>query len=123
MPFFDRFGKLETGLRRLELHKTLQAGRNLGLHTLHPSNYVKESWEDKDPVWKASCILDSLRRAEDHAMQSPTPTLIANYGETPSISWLDRMEKQRSLDAINSELRQEPVRCTLHCLQCMLFTT
>jgi hypothetical protein len=112
LPFFSSFGKLETGLRRLELHRSLPQHCNLGLYRLQSHKHDN----GQDPVWKASLILDQLRRFEERDIQSAaTPMRPTLFGELPAIPWLDQMEKQRAIDVLQTALQEDSVR-TSHTL-------
>jgi Phosphoinositide 3-kinase C2 len=86
-PFFNEYGKLLTGLQKLNLQsQPLDSNVNYGLipfeneHDDSSTNNRKEekSSEEKelyDPVWNACCILDQIRRIEDRtARLSSTAT-------------------------------------------------
>jgi phosphatidylinositol 3-kinase len=103
MPFFSRYGKLATGLQKLELTTSpLDSSRNYGLYNPECTNDASYD-EDDDPVWKAVVILDQIQRME--ARRRTQPALSdETFGEIPSIPWLDQLQKARSEQIIADTL-------------------
>jgi hypothetical protein len=102
MSFFSRYGKLSTGLQRLELESDhLSADRNHGLQPLQPLGANRDDWGD-DPVWKASCILHELEQQEERSKSAPTKERPNSFGQTPSVPWLDALQKQRALQILEA---------------------
>jgi hypothetical protein len=102
MPFFSRYGKLSTGLQRLELESDhLPADRNHGLQPLRPLGENRDDWGD-DPVWKASCILHELEQQEERSRSAPTKERPNSFGQTTSVPWLDALQKQRALQILEA---------------------
>jgi len=91
-PLFETYGKLKMGLQRLDM--TLPGKFN---HSLNPGlepRSDKLTWDEEDQVWKASKILDELKRLE----QTPKKVLDApptsNFGHIQSVPWLDSITKE-----------------------------
>jgi Phosphoinositide 3-kinase C2 len=113
MPFFNRYGKLSTGLQKLQL----QAGplnnpnRNYGLVA---TTSEKNMDIDDDPVWKAVLIVDELERMEARNRNNPNLSGRDNddntFGRTPSVPWLDAMMKERAKQQINEAFTDTSVR-------------
>jgi hypothetical protein len=107
MPFFSRYGKLSTGLQRLELsQKPLPANLNHGLHPLRSSEEKRDDYcwaqqddDDEDPVWKASCILYQLEQQQERYKTIPAAernNSNQQFGQIPTVPWLDALQKQRA---------------------------
>ncbi|KAL7569147.1 hypothetical protein ACA910_016976 [Epithemia clementina (nom. ined.)] len=92
LPFFSRYGRLLTGLHRVELSKQpLDPSQNYGLYSLARRSERNDEaciFIEKDPVWKASCILDQISRFEDKSIN------YGLFGAIPSVPWLDNWEKE-----------------------------
>jgi hypothetical protein len=123
LPFFDAYGKLQTGLTRLPLKRPTTTGETLRKNgiAINPglSQPPKKSdpspwqWDDQDPAWKASRILEQLDRFEGYTKgnvsvtngsgtvdtATPAPSLShpkfgAAFGDMPSVPWLDNLARQ-----------------------------
>ena len=122
MALFDAYGRLRTGLQRLDLKKPnsndenqLWPPRNPGL-VEPPGRDGPGKWEEEDPVWKASRILDQLdsfevARKEGVVRSDGTPTAVVGgsqaFGDIPSVPWLDSLTKQHCHDVLNEVSRQQ----------------
>lgn len=91
-PIFSRYGKLHTGLQRLELtDQPLDPRRNYGLYPIASRtkrNEEERGFAEKDPVWKISRILDRISQLEQKNRNYSV------FGNLPSVPWLDSMEKE-----------------------------
>lgn len=97
MPFFSKYGKLETGLRKLKLTSgALDERRNHGLVE------KSDSSEDNCAVWKACLALDQIERMEERTRADPTVVGLETFGHIPCVPWLDSLMKQRAKDIIAS---------------------
>jgi hypothetical protein len=84
MPFFSRYGKLSTGLQRLELESDpLPADRNHGLQPLQPLG----------------------------SKSAPTKERPNSFGQTPSVPWLDALQKERALEILEAEAANQMEVC------------
>lgn len=100
LPLFSKYGKLVTGLQKLNLEsKPLHLDINCGLvpFGIDSKNDEKQDYsnDQQDPVWKACCILDQLSRIEERA-RSSTMNNNDDFGNIPSVPWLDNMLKARA---------------------------
>ena len=113
MPFFNRYGKLKGGLRKLSLSSApLNPYKNHGL-----VGCLSEEKEENDPVWQAILLLDNLERMEDRARANLGAT--DTFGQTPYVPWLDNLEKERAKNVIAEALEQKNVCYSSMCLlQC-----
>lgn len=93
LPFFGKFGRLQTGLHKLKLQSSplLVDDINYGLH--------QDIDTEDDPVWKAVQTLDELHKMEKRTTH--------RFGQVPAVPWLDQMLKERS-EKIVSEASAEP---------------
>jgi hypothetical protein len=94
LPMFDAYGKLQTGLKRLNLSLPSDVDRSRNAGLLPPPTKSDSEWNQEDQVWKASRILDRLERFE---RQRNDPARGANskvFGEIQSVPWLDKMTKE-----------------------------
>lgn len=106
LPFFSQYGRLETGLQKLEFRRPKSHhsdDKNLGLHPLCPRGQQVE--KDDDLIWKASCIMDQLERFEEKARTPIKPAVdgYTSFGQTPSVPWLDVVMKERVKDILADE--------------------
>jgi phosphatidylinositol 3-kinase len=80
------------GLQRLDM--TLPGKFNNSLNPGLEPRSDKLTWDEEDQVWKASKILDELKRLE----QTPKKVLDApptsNFGHIQSVPWLDSITKE-----------------------------
>lgn len=123
MALFDAYGRLRTGLQRLDLTKPNSnherearwPPRNPGL-VEPPGRDGPGKWEEEDPVWKASRILeqlDSFEGARKERVVRPDGTLAAAvggsqaFGDIPSVPWLDSLTKQHCHDVLNDVSSQQ----------------
>jgi len=128
MPFFSQYGRLATGLQKLELRKPRTDANhdgkdNSGVYPLRPrnerllNNRSNATYDDGDPIWKACCVLDQLERFEQRARQpgtgasgstghasAPTTT---RFGQIPSVPWLDGLMKERAQQILATEASKE----------------
>jgi len=112
MPFFGQYGRLATGLHKLELKEPSRslgddAFNNRGVFPLRPrnektrNNYSEfDNFDDDDPVWKASCVLDQLERFEEWARQPAVAQQPPAFGQLPSVPWLDALSKRRAQEVL-----------------------
>jgi len=114
MALFDSYGRLRTGLQRLDLVKPTDAiettdyTKNPGL-VAPPQRNGPGKWEDEDPVWKASRILeqlDSFEAARKGGVRPDgAPATVDRetevFGEIPSVPWLDALTRQRCEDVLS----------------------
>ena len=111
MPLFDPYGRLQTGLKRVDLQQPLlslqDAPSNPGL--LPPPKKVTTSdWKDDDRVWKASRILDQLNRFEESKLDSlPAAGTSRAFGDIPSVPWLDSLCRQHCLEILNDSKKDQ----------------
>lgn len=98
VPLFNVYGKLQTGLMRLDL-RSPQTGLvdkkgNLGLYPPPRGSYSSE-WQEEDAVWKASRMLDQLERFEEVKVD-PTARTGTNktFGEIQPVPWLDKLARE-----------------------------
>jgi hypothetical protein len=114
MPFFSRYGKLSTGLQKLQLSSApLDPNRNYGRATTSNISTNEGDDDDEDPVWKAVVVLDQLEQMETRARTHPHISGNENnFGQIPSVPWLDAMMKERAKREISEALVDGPV-----CLQ------
>ena len=116
MPLFDTYGRLRTGLQRIDLTTagsaaTSDPSRNPGLVTPPARDAQKCEWEEDDPVWKASRILYQLERFETSRKEGVVvrtegapPSVgseTSNFDEIPSVPWLDALTKKHCEDVLN----------------------
>lgn len=116
VPMFSAYGKLHTGLMRLELRSPgldMEMQRNEGLLP-PPRNHHFSAWQDGDKVWKASRMLDQLERFEEVKVDptSRAPTNKA-FGEIQPVPWLDALAKQYCYNTLNEAKENAMVRLTL----------
>lgn len=96
MPFFSKFGKLSTGLRKLALDSSsLDPSRNYGLVS---GSARDDSSNEDDPIWKAVVALDQLGRMEERNRTNPSAN--NSFGQVPCVPWLDSMVKERAMKVI-----------------------
>ena len=101
LPLFSGYGKLHTGLVRVELHSPSSpeekesSRRNPGL--LPPPRKTDPSeWQEDDPVWKASRILDQLDLMEESKVDGSTPVgVTSTFGKLPAVPWLDKILREK----------------------------
>jgi hypothetical protein len=104
VPMFNAYGKLQTGLIRLDLESPLSdpnQKRNAGL--LPPPKKTDPSeWKEEDPIWKASRMLDQLERFEEVKVD-PTARVGTNkaFGEIQPVPWLDALAKECCHNTLN----------------------
>ena len=95
---FDSYGKMQSGLAKLDLRppsQNVDHGRlNEGLLP-PPDKGDNMEWQIEDPVWKASKILDQLERMEKSKAADATTNRggFTTFGEIQSVPWLDKMTK------------------------------
>jgi hypothetical protein len=101
---FNAYGKLQTGLIRLELESPLSdptQRKNAGL--LPPPKKTDPSeWQEEDPIWKASRMLDQLERFEEVKVD-PTARVGTNkaFSEIQPVPWLDALAKEYCHNTLN----------------------
>ena len=102
LPFFSRYGKLATGLQKVLLEKENSSYNcNRGLVALgDKSDDIK--FEENDPVWKASLILDQLKKREKRGP-------VSTFGEMNSIPWLDGLVKKRAHEILKGAIPNDKV--------------
>lgn len=106
LPFFDPYGRLQTGLKRLSLQKPWfflrDSSRNPGLLPLSAED-ISSDWKEDDDVWKASRILDQLDRFEESKIESlPASSATKGFGDIPSVPWLDALCKEQCLEVLGN---------------------
>ena len=95
---FDSYGKMQSGLAKLDLKPPPMPNTdrlNEGLLP-PPENRDNTEWQIEDPVWKASKILDQLERMEKSKAADATTNHrggFTTFGEVQSVPWLDKMTK------------------------------
>jgi phosphatidylinositol 3-kinase len=124
MPFFDAYGKLQTGMTKLPLEKPTARKKSKGQNEIAinpglaqpPKRSDPSPWQqdDTDPAWKASRILEQLDRFEginkgNTSLTSattggatagvppsshPNPMTGKAFGDIPSVPWLDKVAKE-----------------------------
>lgn len=99
---FNAYGKLKTGLIRLELESqtsNADGKRNAGLCP-PPKRDDPSEWQEADPIWKASIMLDQLERFEEVKVD---PTARANkwFGDIQPVPWLDALAKEYCHNTLN----------------------
>ena len=95
LPFFSAYGRLHTGLKKLELRTpaSQEEQNNPGLLP-PPQKGDPTEWQENDPVWKASRILDQLNRFEESKVDAVTTVGTTKaFGHIPSVPWLDAIAK------------------------------
>jgi Phosphoinositide 3-kinase C2 len=106
MPFFSRYGKLATGLQRIELQtKPLDTKRNYGLVDMDEEE-SKESTDD--PVWKAIKDLNSIQEGEA-IMRSAGPRARRTFGQPQCVPWLDSLTKQQAINVVKDHMKEADV--------------
>lgn len=110
---FNAYGKLQSGLIRLQLQSPtsdLETRQNAGLLP-PPRRSDPSEWEEDDPIWKASRILDQLERFEEIKVD-PTPRVGTNkaFGEIQPVPWLDALAKEYCHNTLN-EAREKARVC------------
>jgi hypothetical protein len=107
LPFFNAYGRLHTGLKRLELCAPFsqEVSQNPGLLPLRKKE-DKSEWQEDDPVWKASRILDELDRFQESKVDtiSGVGTNKA-FGSIPDVAWLDKIARESCEQALKSDQR------------------
>lgn len=97
MPMFDAYGKMQSGLTKLDLTPRSQVVDRLNEGLLPPPKQggnKNTEWQIDDPVWKASKILDQLERVEKTKADTTTNRGgFKTFGEIQSVPWLDKMAK------------------------------
>lgn len=98
LPLFSGYGKLHTGLIRVELQSPSdekESRRNPGLLP-PPRKTDPPEWQEDDPVWKASRILDQLDFMEESKVDGSTPVGVSSsrFGKLPAVPWLDNIVRQ-----------------------------
>jgi hypothetical protein len=118
VTLFDSYGKLRTGLQRLDLEKSLpdetrDDNQNPGL-ARRPPRHGPTEWEEDDPVWKASRILEKLETFEAARKEGSGRTDGAvstvgelKFGEIPSVPWLDSLTKQHCQNVLKEAANEE----------------
>jgi Phosphoinositide 3-kinase C2 len=118
LPFFSEYGRLATGLQKLELDDgsvPLEPDRNHGLCGSSSSQMKQETTVDhrgeEDPVWNAVLALDHLERMEERTRTNPPGTSSNNdtFGQIPSVPWLDALMKERATAIIRESLENKAV--------------
>ena len=95
MPMFDAYGKMQTGLTKLDLSPPSRGLERVNEGLLPPPQKGDNTeWQIDDPVWKASKILDQLERMEKTKADVTTNRGgFKTFGEIQSVPWLDKMTK------------------------------
>jgi hypothetical protein len=121
MSLFDSYGRLRTGLQRLDLEKpnadveTADYPRNPGL-AVPPQRNGPGKWEEDDPVWKASRILEQLDSFEASRKDSGVRPDGASarvgsnkeiFGDIPSVPWLDALTKQHCQNVLKDATNEQ----------------
>jgi hypothetical protein len=97
LPFFSAYGRLHTGLKKLELRTpaSREERNNPGLLP-PPQKRDPTEWKEDDPVWKASRILDQLKRFEESKVDAATTVGTTKaFGHIPTVPWLDAIVKEQ----------------------------
>jgi hypothetical protein len=108
MPFFSRYGKMATGLMRIQLRaEPLDTDhRNYGLVDMDEDE-SKDSIDD--PVWKAVKDLNSIQEAEA-GLRSAGPRARRTFGQPQCVPWLDALTKQQAINVIKDHMKEADVR-------------
>ena len=101
MAFFSRYGKLATGIQKVEVKTGPLDDCNHGLKPLVPEKNDFKVDED-DPVWKATRVLDHLNR-----MENKGPFHQTLFGEKESVPWLDSVLKERAKEILADASRED----------------
>lgn len=111
---FDAYGKLQTGLVRLDLAlpSNVDGSRNAGLMT--PPRQRSSEWNEQDQVWKASKILDQLERFDTNQRGSSTVARKKTFGEIQSVPWLDKMTKEYCQQTLSEAREKVEVSFTIN---------
>mmetsp|Transcript_7222 Transcript_7222/g.16953 ORF Transcript_7222/g.16953 Transcript_7222/m.16953 type:complete len:1018 (+) Transcript_7222:108-3161(+) len=114
MPMFDAYGKMQSGLTKLDLTPPSQGVDRLNEGLLPPPQRGDNTeWQIDDPVWKASKILDQLERVEKSKADATTNRGgFKSFGEIQSVPWLDKMTKdycEQTLSEARAKNEYRPV--------------
>ena len=109
LPLFSRYGRMHTGLRKLEFQsEPLNARRNYGLVSKCEEEEKASYMDDSDPVWKAYSIAKSIARNEERVRSKPN--FNDTFGEVPNVPWLDQLQKARCRQIIDEHAKEATVR-------------
>ena len=120
VALFDSYGRVKTGLQRLDLTKPDSAGTTTDSPTnpgliKPPQRNGPGKWEEDDLVWKASRILEQLDTFEvarkGGVRPDGTSTAGGNeteaFGDIPSVPWLDALTRQHSTSILNEAVKEQ----------------
>lgn len=109
---FDAYGKMASGLTKLQLTSPLHIPDRPNEGLLPPPRKGDATeWQIDDPVWKASKILDQLERLEKSKADSTTNRGgFKTFGEVQSVSWLDKMAKDYCEQTLSEARAKNEVR-------------
>lgn len=125
LPFFSAYGRLHTGLKRLELLKPAHfrteandPSRNPGL-LVPPRRGEPNEWQEDDPVWKATRMVDQLDRFEESKTSNASTRAAQGgqgkiFGQIPSVSWLDKMSRAHCEVLLNEAKEKSRVSMIVH---------
>lgn len=109
-PLFTAYGRLQTGLQRVQLDRTTLAKPtriNPGLATPTPKEPFDEEKEEEDPVWKASRVLHQLDQFAATKPSGASSTLTVapvdteRFGDIISVPWLDALTRQHCQNVLS----------------------
>ena len=93
MPFFTKYGRLQTGLTLLEVEPC----HNDNTTTIHAVVTPRVKEEEADPVWKASKMLEQLESFGTSRNGGTLPPAATDnrkvFGKLQSVPWLDAISK------------------------------
>jgi hypothetical protein len=95
------YGKLRTSLQKVELKAPsfFDHSRNHGISSIMDARRIKDKeYDESDPVWKSSLILDQLERFEEQARSAAKPE--RHFGDIASVPWLDALMMERCKDEL-----------------------
>lgn len=112
MPMFDAYGKMQSGLTKLDLKRPSQRTNQLNEGLVPPPQKGDTTeWQIDDPIWKASKILNRLERLEKTKADSTTTRGgFKTFGEVPSVPWLDKMTKDYCEQTLGDARAKNEVR-------------
>ena len=104
---------LQTGLQKVDLsEEPFDPKRTHGLYELAPRskrNNEQQIQIEKDPVWKASCILDQIAKFDDSSQSQ-----LAYFGSIQNVPWLDSLEKNHCVKILANMKMEDESRRNLY---------
>lgn len=103
---FSRFGRLVTGLQRVDLSsKPLESEKNYGLVNLSCQDET-DAEHLEDEVWRASCTIEKIKKLNKRTELEK----VRDFQEILSVPWLDRTSIERAKSIVADVSLQEKVR-------------